>query len=75
MLKTEQNTTVMDHRVRAAFLRSKHCQGKGTFDTAFEHGQWWISCKNGAQFSVVDAEGGESINGFDFEEVTPPDED
>jgi hypothetical protein len=42
----------------------------------FEHGQWWITdLDSGAQWSVVDAEGGNSIDGFDFEQVTQGDED
>jgi ribosomal protein S27E len=73
-LKTETNTQAMDVRVTAAFQVSdlNTCE---FFNTVFEHGQWWISCSNGAQYSVVDATGGPSIDGFDFEEVTPPDED
>jgi hypothetical protein len=37
----------------------------------FEHGQWWITdLESGAQWSVVDATGGRSVDGFDFEPVT-----
>jgi hypothetical protein len=45
------------------------------WDYTFEHGQLWIIGQNGAQFSVVDAKGGPSVDGFDFEQVTDADED
>jgi hypothetical protein len=36
----------------------------------FEHGQWWVwDLRNEDNYSVVDAEGPGSINGFDFEQV------
>lgn len=42
----------------------------------YEHDQWWIIASLNADndpdqrtYSVVDAEGGESVDGFDFEEV------
>ena len=36
----------------------------------YEHGQWWIvDGASGACWSVVDAEGGDSIEGFSFEVV------
>lgn len=74
MLKTETNTPEVERQIREAAIK------KFGFNTAvqldFEHGQWWLSIPaTGAQYSVVDAEGGPAINGFDFEEVTPPDED
>jgi hypothetical protein len=36
----------------------------------FEHGQWWVTCPSGAQFSVVDATGPGTVGGFDFEQVS-----
>ena len=37
----------------------------------FEHGQWWVTdVDKGGQWSVVDAVGGSSVDGFDFERVT-----
>lgn len=50
-----------------------------TFDTpphwethaVYEHGQWWIVCACGAQWSVHDAEPG----GYGFEEVSQGDDD
>lgn len=42
--------------------------------TTFEHGNWWVTLPNGAVYDVVDAEGGSSVNGFDLEMVTEPEE-
>jgi hypothetical protein len=39
-------------------------------ESHFEHGQWWITCPSGAIYSVCDAEGLGTTDGFDFEEVT-----
>lgn len=37
----------------------------------FEHGCWWVTdLVSGAQWAVVDAHGGHSVDGFDFEQVT-----
>lgn len=38
-------------------------------ELVYEHGHWWITV-DGAIYDVVDAEGGRSIDGFDFEEVS-----
>ncbi len=78
MLNSEKNTPEMDERVRAAFLASataaQHGGENANIQTAFEHGHWWVSCVDcGAQWDAVDAEGGASVDGFDFEEVTPGD--
>jgi len=68
MLNTETNTLAMERRIRAT-ARAK--LGTSHLRTIFEHGQWWITnSKTGAQYSVVDAEGPGSVDGFDFEEVT-----
>ncbi len=41
----------------------------------FEHGQWWVTVKpTGAQWSVHDAEGHGSVDGFGFEQVTEGDD-
>ena len=71
-LKTETNTPKVDARVLAAFLASAYAFGDpATYSTFFEHGQWWVENRDtGAQWSVVDAEGGSSVDGFDFERVT-----
>ena len=76
-LKTEQNTKVMERRVIAAARAYQPPLAKGMLclKPFFEHGQWWIeNVDNGAQYSVVDAEGGASVDGFDFEQVTEGEE-
>ena len=69
MLKTETNTRRMGMRV---LLAAKEVLGKRrTFSVDFEHGQWWVTDRSTrAQWSAVDAEGGRSAYGFDFEQVT-----
>lgn len=72
-LKTETNTAAMQKRVVAAFEASDYCPPDGNFETVFEHGQWWVLYTDEDSdthiFSVVDAEGGSAIDGFDFERV------
>jgi hypothetical protein len=71
MLKTETNTPEMESRILNAFneWRPGGCHPVASAD--FEHGQWWVTCGEcGAQFSVVDADGGAAVDGFDFEQVT-----
>lgn len=43
-------------------------------ETVFEHGQWWITASNGAQWAVVDASGPGSIDGFAFERISEGEE-
>jgi hypothetical protein len=76
-LKTETNTPEMEEQIRLVFKASDLYEEGGTVNLAFEHGQWWVTylAPVGADddephtYSVVDAEGGSSIDGFDFEEV------
>lgn len=67
MLQSETNTRAVERRIRGearAILRKRDLQ------TDFEHGQWWVTHRpSGAQWSVVDTN-----FGFDFEQVTGPDE-
>ncbi len=66
VLKTETETRTMQRRVLAAFRVSSYCLRQRDVQAVFEHGQWWIV--TGSQiFSVVDANGGPAIDGFDFE--------
>lgn len=44
------------------------------YDWTFEHGQLWINGNDGSAWSVVDAEGGPAVDGFDFEQVSEPEE-
>jgi hypothetical protein len=69
VLKTETNTREMERRAKRAW---RTMTGRRDLISAdFEHGQWWISALNtGEQWSVVDATGGLSIDGFDFEKVS-----
>ena len=74
MLKTETNTPVMAKRVISAARKILGIR-KG-IQADFEHGQWWVSIVGGrlggAQYSVVDAEGIGTVDGFDLEMVTEP---
>lgn len=76
-LKTETNTPEMEERVLKAFLAHPLGEDRTEKDLQldFEHGQWWVTILgSGAQYSVVDATGGSSVDGFDFEQVTEGDE-
>ena len=70
MLKTEQNTREMQREVNEAAGAAKL---EGKLASIFEHGHWWVVSNNGAQWSVVDASGPGSTDGFDFEMVKDPD--
>jgi hypothetical protein len=71
MLKTETNTKAMYRRVLSAAAKRWPRVRK---QADFEHGQWWLTLlDSGYQYSVVDAEGGPAIDGFDFEQVTEGD--
>ena len=69
MRKTETDTPEMEARIREAFRVSKNGNNLGThpYDIAFEYGEWGVTCKRcGREWSVVDASGGDSVDGFDF---------
>jgi hypothetical protein len=69
-LKTEQHTTTIERRVRRA-AREAGIVNVRTASVFFEHGQWWIeNVRTGAIWSVVDAEGNGSYDGFGFEQIT-----
>ena len=69
-LKTETCTPAMGQRIRDAFMVAKPFASGDDFTVEFEHGQWWVCMlESGHNFSVVDATGGNSVDGFDFEEV------
>ncbi len=78
-LKTETDTPEMMERIVAAFLVSDYAAEAEVYDSNitadFEHGQWWVhNAETGAVWSVVDAEGGHAIDGFDFERVSEGDD-
>ena len=78
-LKTERNTKTMEKRIKAAARKSVPCIRDGglKFDTVFDHGQWWVITHSLDEFawheeliySVQDAEGPGTVDGFSFEEV------
>lgn len=73
--KTATNTSKMELRVREAAREHPGLGGHDDLDPHFEHGQWWVCCPGcGTQWSVVDATGGASVDGFDFDQVTEGDE-
>lgn len=77
-LKTETNTLAMERRVMKAATLSYQLSSAGhrKLSVDFEHGQWWVTCVEcGAQWSVVDASGPLSDDGFDFERVSEGDEE
>lgn len=75
-LKSETNTLVIEQRIMMAAIRGVQWVGNHHhIDVSFGHGQWWVSCRDcGAQWSVVDQEGGGDIDGFGFEQVSEGDE-
>lgn len=65
----------MEERILDAFEASDHFNHKEEYQADYEHGQWFITCLGtGRQWSVVDASGGQSIDGFDFELVSADDD-
>ena len=69
-LKTEIDTPKMQSRIERAWNASAYSRIDMRYQFDFEHGQWWVTeLESGRQWSVVDAEGGQSIDGFDFERV------
>lgn len=75
-LKTEINTPEMDERVEAAAHAYFAGREYDYLSTYYEHGQWWLTFvptnpdADDELYSVVDAEGGDSVDGFGFELVT-----
>lgn len=69
-LNTEINTETIRRKIIAA--AHKHFSSAGN-NAVFEHGRWWICRSNGAQYSVIDAEGAGTTDGFDFEMVKEAD--
>jgi hypothetical protein len=72
MLKTEQNTPIIEKKVLTS--ARKHFKQRKNISAVFEHGQWWIKRVNPYNYrdevyNVVDAEGVGTVNDFDFELV------
>ena len=79
-LMTEQNTREVEEAICTAFENSLHYlnSGPGTsYSAFFEHGHWWVRTidpslaieEEETTYSVVDADGPGSFDGFDFEEI------
>lgn len=69
-LTSDTNTRTVERRV----LRAAHAAlGRG-LQAVYEHGQWWVvRPRTGAQWSVCDASGPGSVDGFCFESVSAGD--
>lgn len=85
-LLTETNTIAVERQVMALAAKRLN-QVHHHLDVAFEHGQWWVTCKDcGASWSVVDVEptaqpsryasekAPESLAVLDFERIETGDE-
>lgn len=76
MLKCETNTPEMELRIRAAFqeFMTDRKFPDTEFETVFEHDQWWVIAdvedEGSLQWSVSDAHGLHTFDGFDFELVS-----
>lgn len=73
-MKTETlPSTINSGRIDKRVLRAAYALnlGKhGQLETFFEHRHWWVrNRETGRIWDAVDAEGGPSVDGFDFEEV------
>ena len=74
MLPSQVNTPQMRAKVETAARKYFH-KRKG-LSVFFEHGHYWCRVQdeteeeNGERtYDVVDAEGGDAVNGFSFEEI------
>ena len=66
MLQTERNIASVERKIRGAF---RWWARKRSFETFFEHGQWWVRVPNEDEdetYSVVDAN---TDSGFGFERI------
>jgi hypothetical protein len=71
MLNCEKNTKTMQSRIMT--VARVHFHQRKNIYSVFEHGQWYIIRENdegfNSHYSVNDAEGGDSTNGFCFEQI------
>ena len=75
LLDCERNTPEMADRVLAAACAALN-MGSDEAQVDFEHGQWWVTkLATGRQWSVCDAEGPGTCDGFCFEVVSEGDEE
>lgn len=70
LLPSQRNEPSVRRDVLTDFMSCPHIDGTHTPEAFFEHDAWWVQCKCGAQWSVVDV----APVGFDFEQVSEGDE-
>ena len=67
-------TTTRERAIRSAFRAFR--PGKASIQVDEEHGQEWVTeLTTGGQWAVEEAVFPDGTEGFDFEEVTAPDEE
>jgi hypothetical protein len=73
-LPSTANTPAIYKRIMTA--ARKYFHKRNGIEAFFEHGHWWMRIQDDTEetngfrtYDAVDAEGGNSVNGFDFEEV------
>ena len=72
VLNLERYSAATEKRITNA---ATEALGIARFSVDFEHGQYWVTdLDSGAQWSVNDAEGPGTVDGCDFEQVTPGDD-
>ncbi len=70
ILRSTRHTTTVEREVRSAARAILKIKPRN-LRTIYEHASWWVEdAGTGAQWMVVDAIGGEAVNGFDFEQVS-----
>lgn len=73
-LSSTLNTPQVERRIRRAFRQiHRSSASRRPFQTVYEHGHWWV-IEDGPDdtlqtWDAVDADGGDSFDGFNFEEV------
>jgi hypothetical protein len=71
MLKCETNTPAVEKKVLTA--ARKYFRQRKNIHAVFEHGQWYIMREGAGEltenYSVNDAEGIDTMNGFSFERL------
>ena len=73
-LPSQRNEPSMRRDVLTDFMNCPSIDGEHTPEAVFEHDAWWVQCKCGAQWSVVDVETRGGDHYFDFEQVSQGDE-
>jgi len=71
-LRSDVQTQEVEDAIVAAAERHRKTRVLEQHRSVYEHGHWWLIADDPVEdnvvvFDVVDAEGGESVDGFDFE--------